>query len=172
MKCKHFALLLLASNFLLAPLPALAELEDAPLPGDFQSAQPAKQPKPPSPAPQPSMEKSQANAAVALRPVPSRKQAASRSKPPRKATVSIKSRRKASKIKQHTVVARRAGKAAVKANKARTRLSARKSTLAKHIKKHPASLHRKVKPAKAAASITKKPFKIKKKKSIQQKRRK
>ncbi|MBI3143997.1 MAG: hypothetical protein HYZ18_01750 [Pseudogulbenkiania sp.] len=174
MKCKHFASLLLASNFLLASLPALAELEDAPLPGDFQSAQPAKQARPPSLIPQPSTEKPQANAAqtVASHPEPSRKQAASRSKPPRKATVSIKGRRKAPKIKHHAVVARRAGRGASKVVKQRTHLSARKSTLAKHVKKHPASLRAKAKPVKAAASIARKPFKIKKKKSVQQKRRK
>lgn len=174
MKCKHFALLLLASNFLLTSLPALAELEDAPLPGDFQSTQPAKQAKPPSPAPQPRAEKPQGHAETITRPAPSRKQAVSRGKPTRKATASVKSRRKAAKIKQRSIAARRAGMVSVKtanmkAGKKQIRSTIRKNVPAKHIKKQPPTLRSKLKPAKKTGAVSKKPLKIKKKKAAPRK---
>ena len=174
MRYKHLALLLLAGNFLLTSLPAQAELEDAPLPGDFQSAQPAKQPRAPAPvAPQHRQEKprSSAKAASAHAESPSKKQATRHSKLPHKPRASFKSRHKMVKRDRHAMTSRQAGKHPVKAGK-KGHLAVRKNEQAKHLKKTPVRAHSTAKPTKKVRVISKKPLKTVKKKTVALKRKK
>nr|WP_294863283.1 hypothetical protein [uncultured Pseudogulbenkiania sp.] len=174
MKYKHLALLFLASSFLLTSLPAQAELEDAPLPGDFQPAQPAKQSRVPAPvAPSPRQEKPRSSAApaVAHAEAPSKKQATRHRKPLHKPRASLKKRHKTDVLKRHTTTYRQAGKHHVKEGK-KARLVARKPVRTKHVKKAPATLHGKAKSNSKARTIHKKPLKTVKKKPLIHKRRK
>lgn len=174
MRYKHLALLLLASNFLLTSLPAQAEPEDAPLPGDFQSTQPARQLRAPAPiAPQARQEKprSGTESASVHAESPGKKQATRHGKLSHKPRASFKRRHKTAKLKHRRMALHRVGKHPVKAGK-KGHLAARKNERAKHLKKTSARAHSKAKPARKVRAISKKPLKIVKKKASARKRKK